>query len=85
MVLVDFAIVIGALFASLIRREIVRGRFVTRELDAPGDDPTSFGTRAWITLLACFSPNAYVVDVDADKGTVLLHDLVPFRKSEEPA
>jgi hypothetical protein len=36
-------------------------------------------------LVAGYSPNAYVVDVDVDEGTVLLHDLVPWRRSEEPA
>jgi hypothetical protein len=34
---------------------------------------------------ANFSPNAYVVDVDPHAHTVVLHDLVPYRRSEEPA
>jgi hypothetical protein len=36
-------------------------------------------------LIAGWSPNAYVVDIDEESGTVLLHDLVPNRASEEPA
>jgi hypothetical protein len=35
-------------------------------------------------LVANFSPNAYVIDIDRQQNLVLLHDLVPFRKSEEP-
>jgi hypothetical protein len=86
MVFVDFGIVVAALARSLGRREIVRGRFVVHELrELRGDAPRTAGNRAWTTYVATISPNAYVVDVDDDSGTVLLHDLVQFRKSEEPA
>jgi hypothetical protein len=85
MVFVDFGIVMGVLFRSLLRREIHRGRFVVRDFDAGGYDPRSFGRRAFATFAANFSPNAYVVDIDREQNVSLLHDLVPFRKSEEPA
>src|SRR4051794_41148376 len=75
MVFVDFAILTVALV-----RGGVRGRFVARDID-PGDAPH----RAWTVLIAGFSPNAYVVDVDEERGVVLLHDLVPRRGSERPA
>ncbi len=80
MILVDFGIVVGALVRSAVRGETVRGRFVVRDL--PPD--AGVAARAWRSYVAMFSPNAYVVDVDEEQGTVLLHDLVPFRKSEEP-
>jgi hypothetical protein len=38
-----------------------------------------------VILLASYSPNAYVVDVDHRENRVLLHDLVTNRKSEAPA
>jgi hypothetical protein len=79
MVLVDFGIVM----AALVRRR--RGAFVVRELDAGGEDPYSVGVRAVTMLVANISPNAYVIDIDREQNLVLLHDLVPFRKSEEPA
>jgi len=79
MVFVDFGIVMLALF----RRQ--RGTFVRRSFPGGGDDPVSVGVRAWATLMATYSPNAYVIDIDANKDVVLLHDLVPFRRSEEPA
>lgn len=85
MVVVDFGIVMGVLFRSLARREIHRGRFVARDYAGGGEDPRSFGKRAWTTLVACYSPNAYVIDIDPERDVVLLHDLVVFRKSEEPA
>jgi hypothetical protein len=40
---------------------------------------------AFVTVVAGYSPNAYVVDVDRATGEVLLHDLVSNRRSEEPA
>jgi len=82
-VFADFAIVMATLARSLVRREARRGAFVTRT-----STPEAIGNarrRAWTVLSAGFSPNAYVIDFDPEAGTVLLHDLVPWRKSEEPA
>jgi hypothetical protein len=76
MVLVDFGLVLWALPH---RRE---GVFRTYEPPATGDDSASVGLRTWASLIANLSPNAYVVDINAKH--VVLHDLVPFRKSEEP-
>jgi multisubunit Na+/H+ antiporter MnhE subunit len=84
MVFVDFGIVMWALVRSVARRRVVRGVFRAREYRAGGRDPTSVGRRAWVALLADYSPNAYIVDLDAERNVVLLHDLVPFRRSEEP-
>jgi len=75
MVVVDFGILAWALLASVARRRIVRGEIVARELPRES---------AWTILVATFSPNAYVVDVDSEERVVLLHDLVPYRKSERP-
>jgi hypothetical protein len=79
LILLDFAAVMGGLAT---RR---RGFYVTRELRASGGSaPRRFGSRAWRAYVTSVSPNAYVVDLDEEQGTVLLHDLVPLRKSEEP-
>jgi hypothetical protein len=85
-VFADFAIVTYALALSLARRRVVRGRFIARDSPA-GAKTTPAGTaqRAWTVLLAGYSANAYVVDIDADENVVLVHDLVPWRRSEEPA
>ncbi len=83
-VFVDFGIVAWALVASALRRRVVRGSFRSRPLTRPRDARGS-GPRAWTALAASYSPNAYVIDVDREHRSVLLHDLVPHRSSEKPA
>lgn len=75
MVFVDFGILVRALLVSVARRRVVRGRFVSRE---------AAESRAWTVLVAAYSPNAYVVELDPETRRVLIHDLVPHRASEEP-
>ena len=85
-VFADFAVVMYALGASLWRRRVVRGRFMAREFSAgPKTTPEGVAHRAWTVLVAGYSPNAYVVDIDPEENVVLVHDLVPWRRSEEPA
>jgi hypothetical protein len=76
-VFTDFAIVMWALFT---RR---RGAFRRHAAPRVGDDPEAVGVRVWINLLANYSPNAYVVELEHSEA--LLHDLVTRRRSEEPA
>jgi hypothetical protein len=85
MVVVDFGIVMWALAVSLLRREVVRGAFRAHEFPAGGTDPQSAAVRAWVGLVATYSPNAYVVDLEPECGVSLVHDLVPYRPSEKPA
>ena len=85
MVVVDFGIVSWALVRSLAHRRIVRGKLVSRQLEGGAVAPRGVGPRAWTVLVACYSPNAYVIDVDPEQQGVLLHDLVPHRASERPA
>ena len=85
MVVVDFGIVSWALVASILRRRVVRGRLVSRELEGGATAAVGVGPRAWTLLVASYSPNAYPIDVDPETGTVLLHDLIPNRRSESPA
>jgi hypothetical protein len=85
MVFVDFGIVAWALVAGVARRRIVRGELVTRELPRGSWVTQGTGPRAWTALVASYSPNAYVVDVDPEARTVVLHDLVPYPESEKPA
>jgi hypothetical protein len=83
MVVVDFGILVRALVVSAVRRRVVRGELFSRELT---DRKCARGTgpRAWTTIAASYSPNAYVVDIDPEEATVVLHDLVRHRASEEP-
>jgi hypothetical protein len=85
-VVTDFGILALALARSVAERRVVRGRYVEREVDpGPRTTPAGRARRAWLALLAGYSPNAYLVDVDPETGIALLHDLVPRRSSEEPA
>jgi hypothetical protein len=85
MVAVDFGVIVGALIASVARRRIVRGELVSRDLARGPDGARGVGPRAWTALAASYSPNAYVIDIEPEAQTVLLHDLVPKRRSESPA
>lgn len=84
MVFVDFGILVWALLVSVARRRVVRGEFVSREVQRASAVTRGVGPRAWTVLVAAYSPNAYVVDLDPETRQVLLHDLVPHRASEEP-
>jgi hypothetical protein len=75
-VVADFGVVMWALVASVVRRRVVRGGFHRRAYAAPAFE------RALATLLANYSPNAYVVDVDGRHASI--HDLIEWRRSEEP-
>jgi hypothetical protein len=84
-VVADFGILMWALLRSLAQRRVVRGAFVTRSFDAGAKTtPRGQAHRAWTVLVAGFSPNAYVIEIDEERNTVLLHDLVTWRRSEEP-
>lgn len=84
-VVVDFGIVVWALVVSVTRRDVVRGAFRSHELETGGEDLRGVGLRAWTEIAATYSPNAYVVEIEPERGLVLLHDLVPHRPSERPA
>jgi multisubunit Na+/H+ antiporter MnhE subunit len=65
----DFAVVTLAL-----TRGRPRGAF--REVDVPA---RTAGDRALAGLLGSIAPNAYVVEVDRDRGAALVHELDPKR------
>lgn len=84
MVFVDFGILVWALLASVVRRRVFRGELVVREIGGGSAVSRDVGRLAWTVLVASYSPNAYVVDLDPETQQVILHDLVPHRASEEP-
>ncbi|HLY86016.1 MAG TPA: hypothetical protein VKO84_05840 [Gaiellaceae bacterium] len=79
-IVIDFGIITMALWRSLLHRSVVRGEY--RAHRSPAAEGQS--ARAWAAWAAQFSPNAYVVEIDAERELVLVHDLVPNRPSEEP-
>jgi hypothetical protein len=87
MVVADFLTLTWVLVRAAFGLRKFRGRFVHRRasFETGGLDAESVARRGLTILVAGYSPNAYVIDVDRAEGTVLVHDLVTRRKSEEPA
>ena len=83
-VLVDFGILALALAHTALGRRPA-GAFRRKEFPGRSRDAEGAFRRGWVGVMATYSPNAYVVDYDLERGTVLLHDLVPNEQSEAPA
>lgn len=84
-VVVDFGLLVRVLARALLRRQVPRGVFRARPFDAgPVDGPLAAGRRGVLGALATYSPNAYLIDIDPERGEALVHDLVPRRSSEKP-
>jgi len=83
-IVIDFGIITLALVRRVSGKRVA-GAFVVRSFESAGSGPLATGDRGARAVLATYSPNAYVVEVDPGRHTVLLHDLVPNRSSEEPA
>ena len=83
-IVIDFGIITLALVRRISGRGVA-GTFIVRSFEAAGSGSLAAGDRGARAVLGTYSPNAYVVDVDPGRHSVLLHDLVPNRSSEEPA
>ena len=82
-VVVDFLVTVRLLAVAVARGDRgPHGRFVVRDTDAAGNHAVAL--RGWKVLLATYSPNAWVADIDDETGRALVHDLVVRRDSEEP-
>jgi hypothetical protein len=79
----DTALVIGALWRRLVRREDPRG--ATREVPRASDPALRsaagrFATEVWGSL----APNRYVIGVDEERQVVVFHELVHTEEPLEP-
>ena len=73
----DTWLLVGVLWRVLVRREAVRGRFIT--LDFPGvegESAEAVSRRAVAKWYGSVAPNTLVVGFDEDSERVLLHQLV---------
>lgn len=77
---VDFLLLVRELFRAVRGRPPV-GAFRAK----PFDRTRPPGWRALLGTVGGFTPNAYVVEVDPERGRVLVHDLVVSERSESPA
>lgn len=63
------------LVRQVIGRGVARGEMRELRLRQPRDDARAAALRALGGWTMSYSPGSYVVDLDAETGTVLLHDL----------
>jgi multisubunit Na+/H+ antiporter MnhE subunit len=66
-----------ALWRRGIRREHDHGALAEVPYAAVGDTPDAAAHRVFTQALGSLAPNTIVVDVDRDRGVLLVHQLVP--------
>jgi len=72
----DTVLVLGVLWRRVARGERPRG--VLRQVRVPvGDDPNGEAWRAFVITATSVAPNAYVIGIDQERGTALIHQLAP--------
>lgn len=79
-VLMDCAVVFGALFRRLVLLEPMKGRFREVPFHYGGNRPVSSARRALVTAGVSLAPNTFVVAIDGERGHLLVHQLVPSAK-----
>src|SRR3954454_16949534 len=79
----EFGIVSAFLARALLGRRVPEGEFRALSFPAGGSRPADRGRRAFIALATGYSPNSYVLDVDEEKGLVLVHVLSPVPPGQE--
>jgi hypothetical protein len=82
-VVVDFLIVTRALAVAIATGRRRLGVF-RQDSSAAGSGELPSGRRAWVALVATWSPNCIVLDIDPQTGRRLVHDLEPHGLSEQP-
>ena len=77
---------LGPLAVALWRRGILRrderGALVEVPYTAVGDDPSDTAHRVFTEALGSLAANTLVVDIEADRRTLVVHELVP---TDDPA
>jgi len=65
-----------ALWRRVVRRERVHGETFRVPFDHGGDNGRDGARRALVNFAVSFTPNSYVVDIDPEGDTLLVHRLV---------
>jgi hypothetical protein len=66
----------------LVRHPRGGGQFQTYDFSAGRGDPIGRARRATTTLLATFSPNSYILDIDESSNEMLAHTLKPMPREQ---
>jgi multisubunit Na+/H+ antiporter MnhE subunit len=80
----ESGMLVVALWRQLRRPGSVRGRFRVLEFPREGDDAAAAARRALVTSVVSITPNTYVVGIEGEEGTILIHQLVPRAGGEVP-
>jgi len=78
-ILVDCWILEVALVERLGRRRTVRGVLYRVPVRYGGGESRAAARRALLNFAVSITPNSYVLDLESDTGTALVHQLVPDR------
>lgn len=76
-VLRDSAVLAAVLWRRLARGEHPQSAFRAVRFPAWADDPESAAWRAFSTAATSLTPNTYVIGIDQERRTILVHQLVP--------
>jgi multisubunit Na+/H+ antiporter MnhE subunit len=74
-ILLDCSLVGLALAQRLFTGRCTDGAFHSIPFDPGGDDPTSAARRALVIAGLSVAPNTFVVDIEPERGTILIHQL----------
>lgn len=75
--LIETVQVFGALWRRVVHGEPIRGRFRAEPFPPGRDEHRAPARRAVRTIAESVAPNTFVVGIDEDEHTVLVHELVP--------
>jgi multisubunit Na+/H+ antiporter MnhE subunit len=76
-VVIDCGLLAGALWRRVIRRQPVRGVMIRVPFHHGGDNGRDGARRALVNFAVSLTPNSYVVDIDPEGDSLLVHRLVP--------
>jgi len=76
-VVVDCALLTGALWRKTVRRENVHGITIRVPFHHGDDSGRDGARRALVNFAVSLTPNSYVVDIDPEADSLLVHRLVP--------
>lgn len=75
-VVADSALLAGALWRRVVHGEAVEGRTLRIAFDHGGDNGRDGARRALVNLSISLTPNSFVIDIDPEAHSLLVHQLV---------
>jgi multisubunit Na+/H+ antiporter MnhE subunit len=76
-VIVDCGLLTGALWRTLVLRQPVHGETIRVPFHHGGDNGRDGARRALVNFAVSLTPNSYVIDIDPEADSLLVHRLVP--------